>query len=337
MITPKKYLVFLLLISSQLITCATCNNATSQAPPDDGEDEISTYRTEMREFVQDISAYAKNKKEGFYIIPQNGEQLLTQNGQPRGMLHSPYLNAIDGHGREDLLYGYRGTNRTTPDNITAFVSGLLDRALANNKTVLITDYTNMRDQINRSYSVNQNMGYISFAAPQIQLDVIPDYPAHPINENSQTISQLAEVQNFLYLINPHRFDTKEGFISTIQDTNYDLLIMDYFFNGQEFTSEELAELRKKKNGGTRLLISYLSIGEAEDYRYYWQDEWENTPPEWLAGENQNFPGNYKVRYWMPEWQQIIYGSPDAYLDKILSRGFDGVYLDIIDAFEYFEE
>ena len=30
------------------------------------------------------------------------------------------------------------------------------------------------------------------------------------------------------------------------------------------------------------------------------------------------------------------GSPDAYLDRILAAGFDGVYLDIIDAFEYFE-
>ena len=34
--------------------------------------------------------------------------------------------------------------------------------------------------------------------------------------------------------------------------------------------------------------------------------------------------------------QIIYGNNNSYLEKILDAGFDGVYLDIIDAFEYFE-
>ena len=39
-----------------------------------------------------------------------------------------------------------------------------------------------------------------------------------------------------------------------------------------------------------------------------------------------------VRY----WQGLIYGTPGAYLDKILVAGFDGAYLDIIDVFAYFE-
>jgi len=80
----------------------------------------------------------------------------------------------------------------------------------------------------------------------------------------------------------------------------------------------------------------MSIGEAEDYRYYWKAEWKTNPPSWLAEENPNWPGNYKVRYWNEDWQNIIYGNNDSYLRKILDAGFDGVYLDIIDAFEYFE-
>jgi len=89
-------------------------------------------------------------------------------------------------------------------------------------------------------------------------------------------------------------------------------------------------------GGKRLVIAYMSIGEAEEYRYYWKDEWESDPPSWLKEENRDWEGNYKVEYWDPDWQGIIYGSTDAYLDKIVDKGFDGVYLDIIDAFEYFE-
>jgi len=64
---------------------------------------------------------------------------------------------------------------------------------------------------------------------------------------------------------------------------------------------------------------------------------ETDPPSWLAEENPEWPGNYKVRYWNKDWQNIIYGKDDSYLKKILDRGFDGVYLDIIDAFEYFED
>jgi cysteinyl-tRNA synthetase len=80
----------------------------------------------------------------------------------------------------------------------------------------------------------------------------------------------------------------------------------------------------------------MSIGEAEDYRYYWQTEWEKDPPSWLAEENPEWSGNYKVQYWNKDWQNIIYGKGNSYLNKILDVGFDGVYLDIIDAFQYFE-
>jgi len=43
-----------------------------------------------------------------------------------------------------------------------------------------------------------------------------------------------------------------------------------------------------------------------------------------------------VRYWDPRWQAVIYGSASAHLDRILAAGFDGVYLDIIDAYQYYE-
>ena len=43
-----------------------------------------------------------------------------------------------------------------------------------------------------------------------------------------------------------------------------------------------------------------------------------------------------MAYWQPEWKDIIYGNDDSYLKKILDAGFDGVYLDIIDAYERYE-
>ena len=34
---------------------------------------------------------------------------------------------------------------------------------------------------------------------------------------------------------------------------------------------------------------------------------------------------------------MIFGSPEAYLDKILAARFDGVYLAIIDAYHHYED
>ena len=85
-----------------------------------------------------------------------------------------------------------------------------------------------------------------------------------------------------------------------------------------------------------MVVCYMSIGEAEDYRYYWQNSWQTDRPEWLDRENPDWEGNYKVKYWYPAWQNIIFGNDESYTKRILDAGFDGAYLDLIDAFEYYE-
>jgi cysteinyl-tRNA synthetase, unknown class len=122
----------------------------------------------------------------------------------------------------------------------------------------------------------------------------------------------------------------------------DLVVVDYAADGSaetEFKPADVAVMRQRPDGGTKKVISYMSIGEAEDYRFYWNPAWAKTKtkPEWLDELNPDWEGNFKVRYWDPAWQAVILGSPDAYLDKIIAAGFDGVYLDIIDAFEYWKD
>jgi cysteinyl-tRNA synthetase len=62
-----------------------------------------------------------------------------------------------------------------------------------------------------------------------------------------------------------------------------------------------------------------------------------TPPSWLGPENPDWPGNHRVRYWKKKWQDIFLGNGDSYIRKIIDAGFEGVYLDLIDAFEFWEE
>ncbi|NOX46061.1 MAG: hypothetical protein GXO89_03675 [Chlorobi bacterium] len=313
----------------------SCSNTEGEDEP---RPEVSLeYKQKMRGFVQGISSWSKSIKPGFYVIPQNGVELVSANGEPNGNAQMDYLDAIDGIGQEDLFYGYENDNEATPSETTDYISSFLNQAKGNGVKILVTDYCSDENKMTDSYSQNGNLGYTSFAADHRELDNIPDFPAQISGLNSDSVSILDEVSNFLYLINPSGFATKQEFVDAVKATDYDLLIMDCFFNDEIFTSGEIEQLHQKENGGRRLLISYMSIGEAEDYRYYWRAEWSSNPPAWLAGENPDWAGNFKVKYWEPEWQQIIFGNNDSYLKKIIDSGFDGVYLDIIDAFEYFEE
>ncbi len=295
------------------------------------------FRQEMRNFVQEISSYSKKKKPYFIVVPQNGQALITDTGEPSGKLDTAYIHSFDATGREDMFYGYNKDDEATPSEESNQLVALCQLCKKNGITVLATDYCSSHGNIDDSYEKNKQEGFVSFAAPDRALSVIPDYPARPFNENLDDITKISEAKNFLYIINPENYSTKEDFINALSATNYDVIIMDLFFNdGTEFTPPEIEQLKKKKNSSMRLVICYMSIGEAEDYRYYWHKDWSVGNPSWLEAENPNWKGNYKVRYWDQNWKDIIYGSSGAYLDRIINAGFDGVYLDIIDAYEYFE-
>ncbi|MCK4576081.1 hypothetical protein KAU34_06715, partial [candidate division WOR-3 bacterium] len=66
----------------------------------DGQENGRDYRQDMRNFVQGISGYAKGISSNFTIIPQNGQELLTENGEETGNPDLEYINSIDGVGRE---------------------------------------------------------------------------------------------------------------------------------------------------------------------------------------------------------------------------------------------
>ena len=124
--------------------------------------------------------------------------------------------------------------------------------------------------------------------------------------------------------------------ATIAGIDADLVVVDYSRDGTAetvFSGADVRAMQHKPSGARRTVLAYLSIGEAEDYRFYWDQRWAVEPPDWLGDENPDWEGNYAVRYWNPEWQGIVYGSGEAYLDRIILAGFDGVYLDRIDAFD----
>ena len=120
---------------------------------------------------------------------------------------------------------------------------------------------------------------------------------------------------------------------------YDVIVIDSedYPGGVErqLTRSEIDAMKKKPDGSRRLVISYFSIGEAESYRYYWKPEWTKRKPSWVGKENKEWKENFLVKYWEPAWQNIIYGNPNAFADRVLAQGFDGFYIDRADAYYYF--
>ena len=114
-----------------------------------------------------------------------------------------------------------------------------------------------------------------------------------------------------------------------------MLVVDLYYDDMPLTKVDVNALKKKPQGGKRMIFAYMSVGEAADYRPYWKEEWNQTRPDWIQDANTAWPGSYKVRYWSPQWKHILYGSDKAYLDQIMNAGFDGVFLDVIDAWQYF--
>jgi len=118
----------------------------------------------------------------------------------------------------------------------------------------------------------------------------------------------------------------------ISNSGFELIVIDYSLNGEESGEYSNVQVSEIKNSD-KLPIAYLSIGEAEDYRFYWEAKWKTDPPVWLGRENPEWKGNYKVKFWEKEWKDIVF----SYMDRIIANGFSGVYLDIVDAFEYWSD
>lgn len=108
--------------------------------------------------------------------------------------------------------------------------------------------------------------------------------------------------------------------------------MDDSFDGsgpQAFTPREIAAFRNRC--GCELPVSF-SLGEAESYRWYWRFSWGADPPPRLGPENPDCPGDYRARYGDPAWQAILF----RYLDQVMVQDFDGVYLDTVGTYEYWQ-
>ncbi len=278
----------------------------------------------MQEFVDSISVWAKQNKPGFLIIPQNGIELAFDDANPKHPMNRAYLQAIDGFGVEELFYYEDLTIDTLRLNAL--------QRLVKEKKVLVSDFVASDGHVADAKKRNTDEGFIPFVRSKSNYHY-HKIPEKVINENDLDIRRMADVRNYLYLINPEDYDTKEAFVKAVEKTNFDLVTIDlYYDNNEPFTANDIQRMKTKANGGKRLVVCYMNIGAAENWRYYWKAGWRLHAPEFLERSYDGYENEVWVKYWDPQWQKIIYGNKDSYLKKIIDAGFDGTYLDNTEAY-----
>jgi len=155
----------------------------------------------------------------------------------------------------------------------------------------------------------------------LQVASIPASPAPgaPVASAAATARAISGWLYQLQNINPEQ----------IAGSPEDLAVIDYDGDGEPLAKAQIERMRQKPDGSRRLVLAYLSIGEAESYRDYWRSTWRKRPPAWLGKVNPKWRGNFAVRFWDPAWQSIVFER----IDRLITAGFDGLYLDKVDEFE----
>jgi len=92
----------------------------------------------------------------------------------------------------------------------------------------------------------------------------------------------------------------------IANSAHDLVVIDYSGENEPFSKAQVERMRPKPHGSHRIILSYMSIGAADNYRWYWSQR----SSSWLGSENSRWRGNYAVRFWDKAWQNIVFDYTD---------------------------
>lgn len=165
----------------------------------------------------------------------------------------------------------------------------------------------------------------------------PESSVQPYASSIPASNPLGRVQSWGYQLQGLE---EVGALARLERAELDLLVVEPTRTQQgssEFPARLMVERIHAGKGSSdrpRLALAYLNVGQAEDYRDYWRSRWRaptraqrGSPDFILTLDPDGWPGNYPVAFWDPRWKAVLFGSPDALVDRAIEDGFDGVYLD----------
>ncbi len=156
-------------------------------------------------------------------------------------------------------------------------------------------------------------------------------------------AQIAEVRFWAYQL--QGLD-REGAVEALVESRYDMLVLEPTRTDRDctdFDARAMVDALHASPGTSlprKIVLAYIDIGEAEDWRTYWQDWWvaptdtsRGNPDFLLAPDPDGWSGNYPVAFWDERWWEIIIDGDSSLVKLALADGFDGVYLDWIEAYD----
>jgi cysteinyl-tRNA synthetase, unknown class len=132
-------------------------------------------------------------------------------------------------------------------------------------------------------------------------------------------------------------------VSLLAASNYNLLVVEptaTVVGNADFDMKGIvARLHAGKPG--RVVLAYLDACQAESFRTYWRKDWVaptrsagGIPDFLLTPDPDGWSDDYPVAYWDKRWQGIIATNTDSQVALLMNAGFDGLYLDWIDAWDF---
>lgn len=164
------------------------------------------------------------------------------------------------------------------------------------------------------------------------LDVLPK--GHARAESAQPVTAITAARNWLPMLRGDRFGTKAEWLMALEKTNHDIVVVDVAHRGIDpLTKDDVKRLKFKQLGAPRLVLAAFSVGKASDLRWYWKKEWRAGNPAFLVAPIAEQPGTFYADLGDKAWRAII----GKYLGGILDLGFDGVLIDDLDTYLWFED
>ncbi|MCE1247479.1 MAG: endo alpha-1,4 polygalactosaminidase [Firmicutes bacterium] len=163
-----------------------------------------------------------------------------------------------------------------------------------------------------------------------------------------------------WAIQLQNIETDES-MGALASSDYDMLVIeptrtDWSSENMNFdTAKLVSELQSTPASDgihRKLVIAYVDIGQAEDYRWYWtwSKNWtpgQPFPDDWpsfiISPDPDGWAGDFPVAYWDPNWKDIAvygknqssspYGNYTSIIDEAIRDGFDGIYMDWVAGYE----
>ncbi len=306
--------------------------------------EIPNYRDEMRKIVEDLTTFARAKSPNFTVLTFGGFDLFTWSQREYDLteLKRPEMVKRTSVMDTELPVGF--PMRRYQQRVDGFI---LDGFFCAPLRIPLTDVEAMRSQSLKALSVDHcppervqpmyDQARKAGIVAHIDTDMnhrfasIPNMRPNP--ENPGNVETISAAKSMLVNLDNKKYGNKAEWILALKNTNYDVLVVDGFYNGnQALTKDEVRSLKFKKLGARRLLLAWLDVGEAANDQYYWQREWRAGNPSWINALDRSNPGKFHIEFWNPAWKAIV-GKTFA---GLVEQGFDGIVLAGVDNYRRWE-